>query len=101
MIWCRIFLKGKSFTSFAGSDVAYALLFPMETLFESYIACLIKKQINSDEYTVSAQDKTHHLFEKPEIFSLRPDIVITRKSDKAVFVMVQINDTHRIVYLNF
>ena len=87
MIWCRIFLKGKSFTSFAGSDVAYALLFPMETLFESYIACLIKKQINSDEYTVSAQDKTHHLFEKPEIFSMRPDIVITRKSDKAVFVM--------------
>ena len=87
MIWCRIFLKGKSFTSFVGSDVAYALLFPMETLFESYIACLIKKQINSDEYTVSAQDKTHHLFEKPEIFSLRPDIVITRKSDNTVFVM--------------
>ena len=87
MIWCRIFLKGKSFTSFAGSDVAYALLFPMETLFESYIACLIKKQINSDEYTVSAQDKTYHLFEKPEIFSLRPDIVITRKSDNTVFVM--------------
>ena len=52
MIWCRIFLKGKSFTSFAGSDVAYALLFPMETLFESYIACLIKKEINSDKYTV-------------------------------------------------
>ena len=87
MIWCRIFLKGKSFTSFAGSDVAYALLFPMETLFESYIACLIKKQINSDEYTVSAQDKTYHLFEKPEIFSLRPDIVFTRKSDNTVFVM--------------
>lgn len=87
MIWCRIFLKGKSFTSFAGSEVAYALLFPMETLFESYIACLIKKEIHSDEYTVSAQDKTHHLFEKPEIFSLKPDIVITRKSDKTVFVM--------------
>ena len=87
MIWCRIFLKGKSFTSFAGSDVAYALLFPMETLFESYIACLIKKEINSDKYTVSAQDKTHHLFEKPEIFSMRPDIVITRKSDNTVFVM--------------
>ena len=87
MIWCRIFLKGKSFTSFAGSDVAYALLFPMETLFESYIACLIKKAINSDEYTVSVQDNSHHLFERLEIFSLRPDIVITRKSDNAVLVM--------------
>ena len=87
MIWCRIFLKGKSFTSFAGSDVAYALLFPMENLFESYIACLIKKEINSDEYTVSVQDNSHHLFERPEIFSLRPDIVITLKSDNAVLVM--------------
>ena len=27
------------------------------------------------------------MFEKPEIFSLRPDIVITRKSDNTVFVM--------------
>lgn len=87
MIWCRIFLKGKSFTSFAGSEVAYALLFPMETLFESYITCLIKKEINPDEYIVSAQDKTHHLFEKPEIFRLRPDIVIKRKSDNVIFVI--------------
>ena len=31
--WCEVFLSGKSFTSFTGSDVAYALLFPMETLF--------------------------------------------------------------------
>lgn len=88
MIWCRIFLKGKSFTSFAGSDVAYALLFPMETLFESYIACLIKKEIDHNEYTVSAQDKAHHLFTKPNaIFELRPDIVIKSKSDNRIFVM--------------
>ena len=34
---------GKSFTSFSGSEVAFALLFPMETLFESYIAAQLKK----------------------------------------------------------
>ncbi len=28
--WCRVFLKGNSFTAFAGSHVALALLFPME-----------------------------------------------------------------------
>lgn len=33
--WCKVFLTGKSFTSFAGSEVAIALLFPMEVLFES------------------------------------------------------------------
>jgi 5-methylcytosine-specific restriction endonuclease McrBC regulatory subunit McrC len=37
LLWSKVFLMGKSFTSFAGSEVAVALLFPMETLFESYI----------------------------------------------------------------
>ena len=37
LLWSKVFLMGKSFTSFAGSEVALALLFPMETLFESYV----------------------------------------------------------------
>ena len=32
-----VFLQGKSFTAFSGSEVAIALLFPMEKLFESYV----------------------------------------------------------------
>lgn len=88
LLWCRIFLMGKSFTSFAGSEVALALLFPMETLFESYIATLMRKQFNADAYSVSVQDKKYHLFDEPRgQFQLRPDIVLTRKSDGAVFVM--------------
>lgn len=88
LLWCRIFLMGKSFTSFAGSEVALALLFPMETLFESYIATLMRKQFNADAYSVSVQDKKYHLFDEPRgQFQLRPDIVLTRKSDGVVFVM--------------
>ncbi len=87
LIWCKVFLKGKSFTSFAGSEVAYALLFPMETVFESYVAKQLKKQFNPNEYTVSAQHSTKYLFDTPRKFSLRPDIVITRKSDGAIFIM--------------
>ncbi len=88
LLWCRIFLMGKSFTSFAGSEVALALLFPMETLFESYIATLMRKQFNADAYSVSVQDKKYHLFDEPRgQFQLRPDIVLTKKSDGAVFVM--------------
>ncbi len=86
--WCRVFLKGESFTSYSGSEVAYALLFPMETLFESYVAANLKKIINLSEFTVSAQDRGYYLFDLPQRrFSLRPDIVITRRSDKAIFVM--------------
>ncbi len=87
LMWCRVFLKGKSFTSFAGSEVAYALLFPMEKIFESYVATLIKKQLDSNKYEVSAQHTGKYLFDSPQKFSLRPDIVITRKSDDAVFVL--------------
>ena len=88
LLWCRVFLMGKSFTSFAGSEVALALLFPMETLFESYIAALMRKQLDTNAYTVSAQDKRYHLFDEPRgQFQLRPDIVITRKADGAIFVL--------------
>lgn len=85
MLWSKVFLSGKSFTSFSGSEIAVALLFPMETLFESYIAVQLKRLLNNSDYTVSAQDKTHHLFENPTKFLMKPDIII--KSDSNVFVM--------------
>lgn len=85
MLWSKVFLSGKSFTSFSGSEIALALLFPMETLFESYIAVQLKRLLNNSDYTVSAQDKTHHLFENPSKFLMKPDIVI--KNDGNVFVM--------------
>lgn len=87
LMWCRVFLKGKSFTSFAGSEVAYALLFPMEKVFESYVATQLKKQLNASEYSVSAQHTAKYLFDTPQKFSLRPDIVIRRKSGDAIFIM--------------
>jgi len=87
LMWSRVFLMGKSFTSFAGSEVALALLFPMELLFESYVAVLLKKQLVPLGYSVSAQDKTYHLFDDPKRFAMRPDIVIRRKADGAIFVM--------------
>ena len=88
LLWSKVFLMGKSFTSFAGSEVAVALLFPMETLFESYIAALLKKELTPKGYTVSAQDRKYHLFDEPDKkFLMKPDIVITRKADGAIFVM--------------
>lgn len=86
MLWSKVFLSGKSFTSFAGSEVAVALLFPMETLFESYIAVQLKKVLNASECTVHTQDKTHYLFDNPnKKFLIKPDIVI--KSKDRVYVM--------------
>ncbi len=88
LLWSKVFLTGQSFASFAGSDTAVALLFPMDTLFERYVATLLKKELGSGGYTVSTQDAKYHLFDKPgKKFLLRPDIVITRNSDKTVFIL--------------
>jgi len=88
LLWSMVFLQGKSFTAFSGSEVAIALLFPMELLFESYIAAKLRKLLNSDEYSISTQDKTFHLFDapKPE-FQMKPDIVVKSRSDNSVFII--------------
>lgn len=87
LLWSKVFLTGKSFIAFSGSEVAQALLFPMETLFESYIAALVKKKLPPRKFHVSVQDKSHHLFNRPaKEFQLKPDIVVTRKEDGAVFI---------------
>lgn len=88
LLWSKVFLMGKSFTSFAGSEVALALLFPMETLFESYIAALLRKALPAEDYSFSAQDKRYHLFDEPiKKFLMKPDIVVQRKQDGAIFVL--------------
>lgn len=76
--WCRIFLSRKSFTSFKGSSLAFAVLFPMEEIFEAYIAYMMKKSI--PDANVSAQDKKYSLFDRTNEtkagYRLRPDLVV-------------------------
>lgn len=85
--WCRVFLMGKSFTSFTGSEIAFALLFPMETLFESYIAVQLQKALGTKDFRVSAQDAAYHLFTQPsKRFLMKPDVVIHRNSDQVTFI---------------
>lgn len=74
--WCRVFLRGKSFTAFAGSEVALALLFPMEKVFESFVAAKIRKLICRG-INLRTQDARYSLFDSPNrAFTLRPDIVM-------------------------
>lgn len=82
--WSEIFLKNKSFTNFHGNSINQAILFPMEKLFESYIAYLLKKYCHG--FTIDAQDKRYCLISQNKDsqdlnysikkFALKPDIVI-------------------------
>ncbi len=81
----KVFLSSKSFTSFSGSNVAFCLLFPMESLFEAYVYHLMKKELK--RCRVKFQDRSHYLFQKPSRnFAIRPDIVVVDKENEKLVV---------------
>ena len=75
LLWCKIFLLGNTFTPYKGDDLALALLFDMNALFESYVGNFIKK---SFPCTI-LQHSEKHLVENPKSFRLRPDIFLKDK----------------------
>ena len=76
LLWCKTFLFENSFSPYKGNDIAFALLFDMNLLFESFVYSYLKKSSNF-QY-IKSQDKTHHLAYENGIgrFRLKPDIVI-------------------------
>jgi 5-methylcytosine-specific restriction enzyme subunit McrC len=83
--WSKIFLKNKSFTNFAGTNQAKALLFPMEKVFEEYIARELKKVIDPS-ITLRTQFGEQYLFDDPQKFRIRPDILITTGDGKKIIL---------------
>lgn len=80
MQWSKVFLLNKSFTTFSGKSTSRALLFPMESVYESYVAQQMKKVFGPAGWEVSSQDKGYYLFTEPrKQFALRPDIVCQRE----------------------
>lgn len=89
--WSKVFLKDKSFTTFSGTESSRALLFPMEKVFESYVAKNMKKIFSRVGWNVSAQDKGYYLFdtlngEQYKKFALRPDLVVTREDGSIIIL---------------
>ncbi|MDA8014370.1 MAG: McrC family protein [Gammaproteobacteria bacterium] len=75
--WARLFLKRAAPATWRDNNPALALLFPMERIFEHYVAHLVARA--APDWTVNTQESRHHLIdENPEgnrEFRLRPDIV--------------------------
>ena len=76
LLWCKTFLFENSFSPYRGNDIAFALLFDMNLLFESFVYSYLKKSSNFQD--IKSQDRTHHLAYENGIgrFRLKPDIVI-------------------------
>ena len=85
MKWSRVFLMNESFTTFSGATTSRALLFPMESVYESYVAKQLRKVFTPHGWNISCQDHGYYLFEEPrKQFALRPDIVIEREGRKII-----------------
>ena len=86
MQWSKVFLLNKSFTTFSGSNNSRALLFPMEKVYESYVAKYLKKILEKDGWDVSSQDRGYYLFIEPRLqLALIPDIIC--KHGKRTIIM--------------
>jgi 5-methylcytosine-specific restriction enzyme subunit McrC len=71
---CKVFLNGYGFSTYVGKHNTVALLFPMEKLFEGYIAKCLQEQLEG--WRVTSQSQKLHLFTEPKMFSLRPDVYL-------------------------
>ena len=83
--WSRVFLRGESFSMFKGENVATALLFPMERVFEDFVGRLLKRKAIRDDRIdrVELQARGQWLFEGRRV-ALRPDILCSCASGRNV-----------------
>lgn len=75
----KLFLSDKSVVNFSGSTLALSLLFPMEKIFESYVAEQLRKKT---DYRIDTQDSSFYLITNQKKFKLRPDIVFNKYKDE-------------------
>jgi|TARA_R110002060_G_scaffold68010_4_gene76678 5-methylcytosine-specific restriction enzyme subunit McrC len=87
--WCELILSQQSPITMSGVNNGVSFLFPMEVLFERYVAAKLKRQINKPlRLTEQTQNKALTKHKEQNWFKLRPDIVVY--NDKTI---VSVMDT--------
>jgi len=87
--WVKLFLENSAPAAYQGQSPAFALLFPMEKIFEDYVAHRLRREM--DGWKISTQEKILYLVkENPEgrrEFQMRPDIVARKRDKTKILVM--------------
>lgn len=87
MTWCSMLLNNESPLPQAGDNICISLLFPMEKVFEYFVAAMLKRQLEPKGWKVLTQVSTEYLVENHNgnrLFNMRPDIILIRGDDKIV-----------------
>jgi 5-methylcytosine-specific restriction enzyme subunit McrC len=89
LVWCGVFLRGHSLANLPGTKCAQAFLFPMEALFERYVAKSLRQAATPD-IRVVAQSKDIWLRSTVPVDSLviQPDILLRRDDDDAILAVM-------------
>ena len=81
LIWSKVFLKKESFSSFSGDTIAFAILYPMEKLFECFVQWWLEKKY--PHLQIEAQNGGVDFVKK--LFTVRPDFLI-KKDNQVICV---------------
>ena len=81
LIWSKVFLKKESFSSFSGDTIAFAILYPMEKLFECFVEWWLEKKY--PHLQIKAQNGGVDFVKK--LFTVRPDFLI-KKDNQVICV---------------
>jgi 5-methylcytosine-specific restriction enzyme subunit McrC len=78
LYWVRLILNQQSPFSIKGDSKGISFLFPMESLFEKYVAKILQKTTsqNPTDYAVRTQLSGAYLSKYPDAFLLKPDLAI-------------------------
>jgi len=83
--WVKLFLENSAPTTYQGQCPVFSLLFPMERIFEDYVAHCLRQEM--DGWKISTQEQALYLVEQnpkgKREFRMRPDIV-ARKHEKTL-----------------
>ncbi len=87
LAWARLILSEESPLTGSGRHTAPSLLFPMEAVFEAYVAKHLPRQL-TPHLLLKTQARSHHLVRHREQnwFRLKPDLLI-RNSERDLLVL--------------
>jgi 5-methylcytosine-specific restriction enzyme subunit McrC len=77
--WCELIIQQRTPLAIAGEWQGMSLLFPMEKLFERYVAACLRDSLPPDA-TLHVERRSEYLCEHQgrKVFQLRPDLMITQ-----------------------
>ncbi len=81
--WSRLFLLNEGLSTFSGENISYSFLFPMERVYEIYVAKEIARYIPKG-CKCKCQVQSKRLFDNSKRFGLRPDLLLESDCGKKV-----------------